>query len=354
MRRIILGVLTLVAIAACPGQPWADEHCFDGVKNGRETDVDCGGAGSCRCPPGTPFFACWFGGVWSCLQCSCPPCEDGKDCNTGADCESHRCRPNSLIACALFRQCGGTCAPPTCSDHVQNGSETGIDCGGTCPPCAGTTPPRCDDGVQNGNETGVDCGGSCPVCSCQQRGKCTMFVTSTSQSGAMGGLAGADGICNGLAQHAGLPGRYQAWLCDGVTAPIDRSLHATVPYVRTDGGIIARGWTDLTDGFIDLPINRDEFGNDVSTLAPFLPWTNVTTSGACDRDEYVSPGSGPCPAFSKCPLNCADDGANNGWTTSSLWAQGAKGDVNFTDHNWTDSVTGLCSVPPERIYCIEQ
>lgn len=29
----------------------------------------------------------------------------------------------------------------------------------------GGTPPTCDDGVQNGNETGVDCGGSCAPCS---------------------------------------------------------------------------------------------------------------------------------------------------------------------------------------------
>ena len=46
---------------------------------------------------------------------------------------------------------------PTCKDGIQNGTETGIDCGGSCPPC-----PTCKDGIQNGDETGVDCGGSCP------------------------------------------------------------------------------------------------------------------------------------------------------------------------------------------------
>lgn len=29
---------------------------------------------------------------------------------------------------------------PTCSDGIQNGSETGVDCGGTCAPCAGQEP----------------------------------------------------------------------------------------------------------------------------------------------------------------------------------------------------------------------
>ncbi|WP_084050434.1 GEVED domain-containing protein [Aquimarina macrocephali] len=56
---------------------------------------------------------------------------------------------------------GGTTGP-TCSDNIQNGNETGVDCGGSCSPC--DTGATCSDGVQNGNETGVDCGGSCPAC----------------------------------------------------------------------------------------------------------------------------------------------------------------------------------------------
>ncbi len=46
----------------------------------------------------------------------------------------------------------------TCTDGIQNGDETGIDCGGTCDPCESIT---CNNGVQDGDETGVDCGGSC-------------------------------------------------------------------------------------------------------------------------------------------------------------------------------------------------
>lgn len=52
--------------------------------------------------------------------------------------------------------------PSTCDDGIQNGMETGVDCGGPdCPEC----PPTCDDGIQNGSETGVDCGGpDCAPC----------------------------------------------------------------------------------------------------------------------------------------------------------------------------------------------
>ncbi|MDC8002423.1 M43 family zinc metalloprotease [Aureisphaera galaxeae] len=58
------------------------------------------------------------------------------------------------------------CGPPptpTCTDGIQNGNETGVDCGG--PDCAPCPEPTCTDGIQNGNETGVDCGGpDCDPC----------------------------------------------------------------------------------------------------------------------------------------------------------------------------------------------
>lgn len=75
----------------------------------------------------------------------------------------------SCATCGTAFSCGTTTisfinnAPPTCTDGIMNGDETGVDCGGTtCPPC-----PSCSDGIQNGTETGVDCGGTdCPPCSC--------------------------------------------------------------------------------------------------------------------------------------------------------------------------------------------
>ncbi len=51
----------------------------------------------------------------------------------------------------------------TCTDGKQNGTETGVDCGGGCSAC-NTTTGTCSDGIQNQNETGVDCGGSCAAC----------------------------------------------------------------------------------------------------------------------------------------------------------------------------------------------
>jgi subtilisin family serine protease len=76
----------------------------------------------------------------------------------GVDNEYANGRVNALGA--LIAAGGGD---PSCTDGVQNGDETGVDCGGPdCPAC-----PTCSDGVQNGNETDIDCGGpDCPACPC--------------------------------------------------------------------------------------------------------------------------------------------------------------------------------------------
>ena len=107
--------------------------CDDGIQNGDETGVDCGGSNCDPCPP------------------PAPTCDDGiqNGDETGVDCGGPECDP---------------CTPvPTCDDGIQNGDETGVDCGGPdCDPCPPA--PTCSDGIQNGNETGVDCGGDCPPC----------------------------------------------------------------------------------------------------------------------------------------------------------------------------------------------
>jgi hypothetical protein len=118
--------------------------CLDGMKDGSETDVDCGG--------------------------TCKRCDDGKTCAGGADCTSNTCT-------------AGVCAQPTCSDGAKDGKETDLDCGGTCTPCADgkscafasdcasgvctagiCQASTCNDMTTNGTETGVDCGGVCPQC----------------------------------------------------------------------------------------------------------------------------------------------------------------------------------------------
>ena len=135
--------------------------CTDGVQNGNETGIDCGGPDCPACPPVATCDDGVQNGNETGIDCggpdcpACPPvatCDDGvqNGNETGIDCGGPDCPACPPVA--------------TCDDGVQNGNETGIDCGGPdCPAC----PPvaTCDDGIQNGNETGIDCGGpDCPAC----------------------------------------------------------------------------------------------------------------------------------------------------------------------------------------------
>lgn len=160
------------ASGRCVAARCAAATCSDGVQNQGEAGVDCGGPceGCERGPCGGEASGSRCGG-----DPRCPRCGDGAPCQSGADCESGVCD-------------AGVCV--SCSDGARNGTETGVDCGGGAPGCAPCadgaacaadadcagercvgglcTSARCDDGIQNGTETGVDCGGSradCPRCS---------------------------------------------------------------------------------------------------------------------------------------------------------------------------------------------
>lgn len=178
--------------------------CSDIIKNGDETDVDCGGSCLARCGP---LEKCLndgdcVGGV--CIAETCAPtCSDQttNGAETDVDCGGSDC-----AACVLGKTCrvgmdcvstlcqNGVCVPvPTCTDGVYNGLETDIDCGG--PDCAACTlgqpclegrdcttlscvqsicaEPTCTDGILNGGEVDIDCGSMCPM-GCPTGKPCTV------------------------------------------------------------------------------------------------------------------------------------------------------------------------------------
>ena len=68
---------------------------------------------------------------------TCGPncCSKTAECQGGKTCRYGECRClDGMVDCGT-----GVCVPgpcPTCTDGVENGAETAIDCGGSgCPPC---------------------------------------------------------------------------------------------------------------------------------------------------------------------------------------------------------------------------
>ena len=154
-----------------------------------------------------------------------------------------------------------------------------------------------------------------------------VFETSTNHQGNFGGVAGADAICATRASAAGLGGTWMAWVAsDDSDDPESRFTHATIPYRRTDGALIANNWTDLTDGTISNAISRTEFGTGKGAWA----WTNVNTDGTA-RDT----------------TDC------NNWTVNGSGTSGNRGDPAVSNSNWSYNDTQPCSVA-QGLYCFQQ
>ena len=160
----------------------------DGIKNGDETDVDCGGASDA------------------------PRCADGKGCSAGTDCVSQVCKDTK-------------CQAPRPDDGVKNGDETDVDCGG-----ASADSPRC--------ATGKTCKAhaDCASDGCGYDGKCALARSCAGHFG--GDTCGAGEV--------GEPGAQHESCC--ATAPISSAPDATLldKYVITAGRM--RQFIERTNG----------------------------------------------------------------------------------------------------------
>jgi hypothetical protein len=225
-------------IAPCTDGSCAQPSCEDGVRNRDETGPDCGGTLCGACAAGITCRSssdCEAGAFCSpaTQACAAQSCDNGLRDGTesGVDCGGGcpGCEPG--VACGSARDCGsgvcadGACAAPTCSDTTRNADEVDVDCGGNCEPCApgnvcsvaadcasgvcgaaGCAPggglccqaPSCQDTLQNGAETGVDCGApgcsGCPLgTACGAGAQCATNVCAAGECATLC----ADGVRDG-------------------------------------------------------------------------------------------------------------------------------------------------------------
>jgi hypothetical protein len=139
-----------------------------------------------------------------------------------------------------------------------------------------------------------------------------VFVTGTTYSGNLGGLSGADQICQSLANQVGLSGTYKAWLSDSVTNSSSRITHATAPYQRIDGVTVADNWSDLTDGSLRAPISITESGGFVSGTGV---WTNSKPAGMIASTTNTCTNWGSVSGKS---VRGSDNSTTGSWTSNGL------------------------------------
>jgi len=123
--------------AHCSGGKCVAASCSDGIKNGSETDKDCGGSCALRCAV-------------------------NQGCAQNSDCVL----PDSGHCTA------GKCVAYSCVDNIKNGNETDKDCGGSC---------AADCAVGFGCGVDADCAsGSCLGTSCVTCKPLTKMCTGSS------------------------------------------------------------------------------------------------------------------------------------------------------------------------------
>ena len=254
--------------------------CGDGVVQGAEECDDANEIDTDGCTNACRYAVCGDGVVLEGKE----ECDDGNDVNNDA--------------------CLNVCLLAVCGDGVLH---EGVE--------------ECDDG----NLVNDD---GCNAACLRDR---KIFVTKDStEAGELGGLAGADAMCQAEAADAGLEGaeRFKAWLSDSNNSPSTRFVTREARYVLVDGSLVADDWNDLIDGQLSHPIDRHVDG----TPANSVLWTATLPNGdAADNGSF-----------------CAN------WTETELMELVEIGSTQQTGTKWTffEDFPSYCS-DVSRLYCFE-
>lgn len=160
-----------------------------------------------------------------------------------------------------------------------------------------------------------------------------VFATSTTFVGNLGGSAGAHQKCQTLADSAGLPGTYKAWVGTENESPLDtlfaQENQKAINFVLPDDNIVGNYYDNLVTGHLLHAINRDENGVAVSGNT----WTGARRSGLSDP-------------YDTC----------NNWTNSSSEDYGRYGGTTLKNEYWSEQGNpgyANCSIK-KRLFCFEQ
>jgi hypothetical protein len=264
--------------------------------------------------------------------------------------------PNSYFSYGYIRFEGGNLGGSECHQNPLNGDDSAVNTayvnnnnvadfdmwtavlGG-----GGSFVPY--DGPGSGGGGGGGGGGSTAL---------TVFVTRGLFTGNLGGLQNADTLCQQAAIDAELDGNFRAWLSapfgnsanDRLVAPLlafGGEAALSLGWRLVGGPVVASSMSDLTDGSLSNPINRDENGDGFIEGDIKGVWTGTAPGGVGTGD-----GDGPWTcggAFEGGP------GTGDPWT-APVGALGLMGSLDSATPTWTDRSEATCD-NLARLYCFQ-
>lgn len=201
--------------------------CGDGVENGNETGLDCGGpdCGDCAngegCDTGNDCVSGYCGAGNICMACTGDAnCPLAKYCNAGV------CTPDNMNGspCSSAEQCtSGFCADGFCCDS---------NCVGACRACSAAKKGQGADGTCGFIAVGIDPDGECDddgsnTCnktgSCSGSGACQKYPNGTQCAAAScaGNSAVGPSLCDGMGTCIpGSPFNCSPYACIGGMCPV--------------------------------------------------------------------------------------------------------------------------------------
>lgn len=262
------------------------------------------------------------------LTCGDGVQDSNEDCDDGNNMSGDGCSADCLLEESL---CGDERLDPgeQCDDGNLN---DGDGCSAFC-----TLEVGCGDGMKLASEE-CDDGNSEPNDGCDD---CQLqflyaFVTAGQYTGALGGVGGADAICQMEATGV-LPGSYRAWLASS-PGDLPATRFTTVegaPYRLPDQvTTIVGGFSGLNNDIMN-PIDQTANGTPVDTnvigcAQERSVWTGIDASGAV----YA-------------------DGSCDGWLSDSGSFKALSGYLDAVSAEWTAACLADCD-RAQRLYCFQQ
>ncbi|HSZ81214.1 MAG TPA: hypothetical protein VLA14_02975, partial [Polyangia bacterium] len=304
--------------AGASGTAGTSGVCNDG-------DTDCFSTtdvGICKGGQWTDAFTCPMG----CVNGVCAECAPGTtQCDTGTT--EQICASNGIWSASM--PCAGTCTNGTCP------IVTCVDGATTC--ASSQVQQTCVNGAW---ASPITCEYVCGVNACSENPKLVFVTSKVFEGGGLGGLLGADEMCQSLAQSAGLPGTYFAWLSDATASPATRFSQNGGPYQLVDGTELAHNWTELTQVGLINGISTTELqtlpGTGTSACGGTAVWTNTKNDGTLNDIGF----------------SC-DDWSNPFGMGAALGVAG--GNIGWTDECMvTSAMTTTPCAQTAALYCFEQ